>query len=96
MIQKNNIGIVIASLGNQNYLTKCLKSIFKQTSIPAQIILVIPINKTLNNSFKKLDIYYSKIQNQVHQRNLGISKLSQEIKILIQLILFDLIFKSSR
>ena len=85
MIHKNNIGIVITSLGNQNYLTKCLKSIFKQTSIPAQIILVIPINKTLNNSFKKLDIYYSKIQNQVHQRNLGISKLSQEIKILIQL-----------
>ncbi len=85
MINKKNTAIVIASAGNFNYLHKCLKAIFKQTSVPNQIILVLPKEKKFKKDYKKLKVLYSDKKNQVHQRNLGISKLSKFTRILIQL-----------
>lgn len=85
MIKKSHLAIVITSIGNHIYLDQCLRSIFRQTEKPAQIILVLPKNKNYNNSYHKLEILYSRVRNQVHQRNLGISKLSNDIKILVQL-----------
>ena len=85
MITKENIGIVITSLGHKEFLDKSLKSIFSQSKIPSQIIIVLPKNIQYFSDFKKIKIYNCKIKNQVHQRNLGISKLSKSTKILLQL-----------
>ena len=85
MITKNNTSIVIASAGNFNYLHRCLKAIFKQTSLPHQVILVLPEDKKIQKNYEKLKVFYSNKKNQVYQRNLGISKLSKNTRILIQI-----------
>ena len=85
MITKNNTSIVIASSGNFNYLHKCLKAIFKQTSLPHQVILVLPEDKKIQKNYEKLKVFYSNKKNQVYQRNLGISQLSKNTRILIQI-----------
>ena len=85
MVTEKNTGIIITSLGNKNFLNKCLLSIFNQSKIPTQVIIVLPNNVKYFSHFKKVKIYNSRIKNQVHQRNLGISKLSKSTKIILQL-----------
>ena len=85
MFKKRNLAIVIASLGDKKYLNKCLEAIANQSIRPNQIILVLPKGKIFLHNLHNLYIYYSKIKNQVFQRNLGISKLRRNIKILVQL-----------
>ncbi len=85
MVTNKNVGIVITSLGNEKFLNNCLRSIFKQSKIPTQIIIVLPNKTRFLTTFKKVKIYNSRIKNQVHQRNLGISKLLKSTKILLQL-----------
>ena len=85
MFKKRNLAIIIASLGNKNYLNRCLKAIAKQSILPNQIVIVLPKGTIFHHNLHNLDIYYSKIKNQVFQRNLGISKLRRNIKILLQL-----------
>ena len=53
--------------------------------MPTQIIIVLPSYAKYYSNLKKVKIYNSRIINQVHQRNLGISKLSKSTRILLQL-----------
>jgi glycosyltransferase involved in cell wall biosynthesis len=85
MFKKRNLAIVIASLGDKKYLNKCLEAIANQSIRPNQIIIVLPEGQVFHHNLHNLFIYYSKIKNQVFQRNLGISKLRKNIKILLQL-----------
>ena len=85
MFKKRNLAIVIASLGDKKFLNKCLEAIANQSIRPNQIIIVLPEGQIFHHNLYNLYIYYSKIKNQVFQRNLGISKLRKNIKILVQL-----------
>ena len=85
MFKKRNLAIVIASLGDKKCLNKCLEAIANQSIRPNQIIIVLPEGQIFHHNLHNLYIYYSKIKNQVFQRNLGISKLRKNIKILVQL-----------
>tara|TARA_Y100000768_G_scaffold388149_1_gene382452 strand:- start:4566 stop:5441 length:876 start_codon:yes stop_codon:yes gene_type:complete len=82
-----NIGIIISTKGNSSNLQRTINSIFKQSRLPKEIILVSnqKIKKISVNKLIKIKIYYSKIKNQVLQRNIGINKLSKNIDILLQL-----------
>jgi hypothetical protein len=85
MFKKRNLAIVIASLGEKTYLKRCLQAINNQSILPAKIILVLPKGEIFKYNLKNLEIYNSKVKNQVFQRNLGISKLDKDIKLLLQL-----------
>jgi len=85
MFKKQNLAIVIPSTGNKKNLDSCLKSIAKQTITPEKIIIIIPKGKIYISRYKNIEVHYSSIKNQVAQRNIGISKLKKNIKILIQL-----------
>lgn len=85
MFKKENLAVVIPSVGDKKNLDRCLKSLSKQTLCPDKIIIILPKGKFYINKYKNAEIYYSQIKNQVAQRNIGISKLKKNIKILIQL-----------
>ena len=96
---KSNLSIVIPTLG-EGILLKCLKSIYANTLLPSEIIIVIPkeykyrINKFKN--LKLIRIIYSQSKGQVFQRNLGFmsSKCNYVMQLDSDIILSkDTIFK---
>ena len=84
-----NIGIVIPTKQFSYNLDKTIKSILLQSYLPKELIIVTGQKKIKKNFFsnKKISvkIINSKIRNQVHQRNLGIEVLSNNIDIILQL-----------
>ncbi len=83
-----NIGIVIATKKYSSNLNKTIKSIFAQSYLPTEFIIVSgkKIKKIFMNKSKfNLKIVNSKIKNQVYQRNIGIKLLSKKIDIILQL-----------
>ena len=98
MFNRKNIAIVIPTLGNKIYLTKCLNSISKQSILPSQVIVVTTGEKKIKlNYIKKLNIkiIVSKFKNQVYQRTLGLKYLSKNIKIILQLDDYVLLKRNS-
>ena len=84
----NQISIVIPTKENSKQLNQTINSINKQTYKPKEIILVSSkkiYKKFLLNKKIKTKILFSKIQNQVVQRNIGINNLSKKSDIILQL-----------
>ena len=84
----NQISIVIPTKENSKQLNQTINSINKQTYKPKEIILVSSkkiYKKFLLHKKIKTKILFSKIQNQVVQRNIGINNLSKKSDIILQL-----------
>jgi len=86
MYFRNNFAIVIPSSGDKMLLNRCLDAIVSQTTLPHKVILVLPKGTSYYyNKLDNLEIYYSKFKNQVFQRNIGISKFDNKIKVILQI-----------
>jgi hypothetical protein len=83
---KNHLAIIIPAQENNDHLQKTIKSIYNQTILPDQLIIILSTKDKITLS-KKIDnkIVYSKVKNQVYQRTLGLKFLKKKIKILLQL-----------
>ena len=81
--KSSDLAIIIPSINKKN-VKKILKSIKKQTKKPCQTIFVFN-SKTNFKSNKKFIFVYTKISNQVHQRNLGLKLMNKKIKLILQL-----------
>lgn len=75
---------IIIPVNNQKNIKKILFSIKNQTKKPGQTIFIF--NKKIKLKSTKRFIYvYSKISNQIHQRNLGLNLINNKIKLILQL-----------
>ncbi len=81
--KSSDLAIIIPSINKKN-VKKILNSIKKQTKKPCQTIFVFN-SKTNFKSNKKFIFVYTKISNQVHQRNLGLKLMNKKIKLILQL-----------
>ncbi len=89
-----NIAIIIPTDGTSNTINKVLKSINSQTEKPGQVIIVSSKNNKLK-LFKNFYFVFSKKKNQVYQRGLAKSYISKNIKIILQLDDYVMLYKTA-
>ncbi len=83
---KNKLAIILTAKKYNNILKKSLEAIYKQKVLPQQLIIVLTekVNFVVPKKIKS-KIIYSKIKNQVYQRNIGLKFLNKNIEIILQL-----------
>lgn len=79
----SDLAIIIPTINKKN-IKIILHSIKQQTKKPGQAIF-ISNNKTNFISNKKFIFAYSKISNQIYQRNIGLNLINKKIKLILQL-----------
>ena len=83
---KNKLAIILTAKEYNNILKKSLEAIYKQKVLPQQLIIVLTekVNLVVPKNIKS-KVIYSKIKNQVYQRNIGLKFLNKNIEIILQL-----------
>lgn len=81
--KSSDLSIIIPT-NNQKNIKKILFSIKQQTEKPGQTIFILN-KKAKFRSSKKYIFITSKISNQIHQRNLGLNLINNNIKLILQL-----------
>ena len=83
---KNKLAIILTAKKYNNILKKSLEAIYKQKVLPQQLIIVLTekVNLVIPKKIKS-KVIYSKIKNQIYQRNIGLKFLNKNIEIILQL-----------
>ena len=83
---KNKLAIILTAKKYNNILKKSLEAIYKQEVLPQQLIIVLTEKANLVVPKRiKSKLIYSKIKNQVYQRNIGLKFINKNIEIILQL-----------
>ena len=86
MYTRENLAIIIPTIGYSQTFQKLIDSIEKQSITPGQIIVSSYYNLNLKKNKKiNIKIFKSSKKNQVYQRTFALKYLKSKIKILIQL-----------
>jgi glycosyltransferase involved in cell wall biosynthesis len=84
MYSSKNISVIIPTLHRENFL-KTYHSLLKQSVKIGKIVIVNASQKKIIPRSKNSKIIYSKKENQVYQRSLGLKYISKKTKILLLL-----------
>ena len=85
MIKQNDFSIIIPTIADIKTIKKLIYFLEKQNFAPREVIVVSTKKIFFRSKKLKIKFIKCKISNQVHQRLLGLKKMSKKTKIFIQL-----------